>query len=343
MSPNIRAELTPHMTEYDAQFSDSGETRWLPYIMYFHPSGYRSEVVNTDSLGFRYAIHEGRPVSVDNCASYEAVNVLAGSSTVFGIGASSDAATLASRLNYHNGGQSGPWLNFGGRSHNSAQEAILYALTKHRLPMTERIVLFSGFNDLGLARLPISRRLEGGAFFLCNTFFDRLTAGSNGETGLFGRRRPRLAGAQSVEDRRVLDLGEQIGHAADLVLRHLDVWRALAADVSATLTYVLQPLAGWVREGGTQQETALFRYLDNLGRFNDTYGEIARPDVGHEYAQRLGKGCASLDVAFVDFTPLLAAGLTDSDWMFVDRIHFTDFGYDLAAKLLVDEVLGAGP
>lgn len=65
MSANARAELTPHMLQYDAQFSDSGETRWLPYIMYFHPAGYRSEVVNTDSLGFRYAWHGAHSVAVE--------------------------------------------------------------------------------------------------------------------------------------------------------------------------------------------------------------------------------------------------------------------------------------
>lgn len=74
MSSNARAELTPHMLQYDAQFSDSGETRWLPYIMYFHPADYRSDVVSTDSLGFRYATHHGRPASVDACGTYDAVS-----------------------------------------------------------------------------------------------------------------------------------------------------------------------------------------------------------------------------------------------------------------------------
>ena len=43
-----------------------------------------------------------------------------------------------------------------------------------RFPITDHfseIVLLSGFNNLGLARLPASVRGEHGAFFNCNQFF----------------------------------------------------------------------------------------------------------------------------------------------------------------------------
>ena len=55
------------------------------------------------------------------------------------------------------------WINFGGRSFNSTQELILFTLHRHLLPPIKEIVLFSGFNDLGLAtrhRQSGSRRLR---------------------------------------------------------------------------------------------------------------------------------------------------------------------------------------
>jgi hypothetical protein len=329
------------MLPYDEKFSDAGETRWLPYIMYFHPPSHRSEVVNTDRLGFRYATHRGGRVAVDDSREHDVVNVLAGSSTVFGIGATSDAATMASRLNHHTEGESPPWLNFGGRSHNSTQEVILYALHKHRLPRTEQIVLFSGFNDLGLARLPASRRGESGAFFLCNTFFERLGGSGNGQVrGLSRLRRLRSADGdlEPADEDTILDLDDQIAYAADLVVRHLDLWRALATDAGAKLTFVLQPLAGWVREVGTPQEEALFAQLDELGRFSDMYGDIAQGSVGERYSELLRRGCADIGVRFVDITPKVAAAVEPTDWIFVDRIHFNDFGYDLVSKLLLSEL-----
>ncbi|MBP5090758.1 SGNH/GDSL hydrolase family protein, partial [Pseudomonas chlororaphis] len=50
-----RIKLTPQMAEYEQKFTDGGEVRWLPYLMYFHPTDHSSEVVNTDASGFRYS------------------------------------------------------------------------------------------------------------------------------------------------------------------------------------------------------------------------------------------------------------------------------------------------
>ena len=72
---------------------------------------------------------------------------------MFGIGASADRHTLASRLT-ENDSRETAWVNFGGRSFNSTQEMILFCLHRHLLPPIKEIVLFSGFNDLGLSRLP---------------------------------------------------------------------------------------------------------------------------------------------------------------------------------------------
>lgn len=340
-SRDVRTALTPHMHEYEAQFSDEGQIRWLPYVMYFHPAGYRSAVVNTDGLGFRYATWSDTPVAVADHVPDGPVDVLAGGSTVFGIGASCDGATLASAMNRYGGGRSGPWLNMGGRSHNSAQEVLLHVLTRHRLPGIRRIVLFSGFNDLGLARLPASMRFEGGGFFLSGTYFERLHGHrrSRPRRGRPGHPATVRAHGADPENDQPLDLDQQLNYAAGLVLRHLRTWKALADDAGADLTYVLQPLATWVRETGTDEEEALFAYLDHLGNFGERYGDISAPEVGARYAELLGAGCAAMGVPFLDLAPLAADTLGPTDWMFVDRIHYTDFGYDLAARLLVEHAV----
>lgn len=330
---DARAKLTPQMLAYDEVFSDQGRIRWQPYIMYFQPPHHRSAVVNTDSLGYRFTHCHDRPISVADHAPHDSVNVLAGSSTVFGIGASSDAATLASRLNAHAAGEAAPWINMGGRSHNSAQELVLHALLRHRLPRVERILLFSGFNDLGLAGLPLGPQSESGAFFMSTTFFERL------EDEPVRPRSRREPDVREARERVPPGLDEQIERAAALVLRHLDVWRALAENAGAELTYALQPLAGWIRETGTSEEEALFAHLDELGGFSDTYGNVCMREAGTRYAELLRAGCESMGVGFADMAPLIADALAPDDWMFVDRIHFTDFGYDLTARVLLDAVV----
>ncbi|MGH3746399.1 MAG: Inducer of phenazine A, partial [Micromonosporaceae bacterium] len=57
-----RAKLTPQMLQYD-DFDDRAEARWLSYLMYFHRTNYRSDVINTDRLGFRISHGASEPAS----------------------------------------------------------------------------------------------------------------------------------------------------------------------------------------------------------------------------------------------------------------------------------------
>ncbi|MCE0446285.1 hypothetical protein LT493_20660 [Streptomyces tricolor] len=148
-----RDELTPQMQEY-ARFDDRGEARYLPYLMYFHRADYRSSVINTDRAGFRISHGPtGRRRPRPGAVPAGPVRLISGSSTVLGIGATSDATTLASQL-WRKHAPSAPWLNFGGRCYNSTQELLLFTLYRHLLPEIEEIVVFSGLNDLTVGRLP---------------------------------------------------------------------------------------------------------------------------------------------------------------------------------------------
>jgi hypothetical protein len=322
-------QLTPYMEDYAGEFADAGNVNWLPYVMYFHPFGYKSKTVSTDESGFRYSEARGARHSIANLQDCKSVRLIAGSSTVFGIGASADRHTLASRLT-ENDDRSAPWLNFGGRSFNSTQELMLFVLHRHRLPKVEEIVLFSGFNNLGLARLPAQLRMEHGAFFLCREFFDAM-----------GKKKPSMFSSwfrRTVDpvDSPLPTMQEQLDYAVDLSLRHLDVWRALATDMGAKLTFVLQPLANWVRAKGSPEEEQLFADLEKAGRFSETYGDILEHKNYLAYATRLQEGATAMGVSFVNMAEQLAAAITPEQWIFVDRIHFTDQGHDLVSKLLLD-------
>lgn len=330
---SARAELTPQMLAYAEKFDDRGDIRWLPYLMYFHPANHSSTAVNTDRLGFRVSHGAAGKGSVAALPGNGPVRLLAGSSTVFGIGATSDEATLPSRLwSRHAPGL--PWLNFGGRSYNSTQELLLFLLYRHLLPPVEQIVLFSGFNNLGLSRLPAQQRGDHGAFFNSGDFFERmLPPQRTGLRRVFGTGSPP---ASAVPTGAIPDLAEQIAFATELTVRHLESWQALAAATGARLTYVLQPLATWVREQPAPPEQRLFAELDAIADFGRVYGDIAAAEAGRLYAKALRDGCERIGVRFVDFAPALAAAVGPADWLFVDRIHFTDEGYDLAARLLAE-------
>lgn len=328
-----RDELTPQMQEY-ARFDDRGETRYLPYLMYFHRAGYTSAALNTDRAGFRYTHGpEGQRAAVADEPAEGPVRILSGSSTVMGIGAGSDAATLASRL-WSKHAPSRPWLNFGGRCYNSTQEVLLFMLHRHLLPEVDEVVVFSGLNDLTVARLPEWQQGDHGAFWFCGEFFDAMED---------VRIRNRQDGAKRVKRRRTVswhnearrDIPTVIDSAANLTLRHLETWRLLAGP-KARITYVLQPMALWVREVPSPQERLLFDEIDRISKFGSweaLYGDISTQEVAAAFSQRLRTGCAERGIRYFDLNPVLAQAVTEKDWIFVDRAHYTDYGSDLVAEI----------
>jgi lysophospholipase L1-like esterase len=332
-----RDELTPQMAEY-LRFDDRGEARYLPYLMYFHRAEYRSATINTDRAGFRYSHGPGgvRASAADQ-APAGPVRIISGSSTVMGIGATSDAATLPSRL-WTRHAPSRPWLNFAGRCYNSTQEVLLFMLYRHLVPEVDEVVVFSGLNDLTVARLPEWQQGDHGAFWFCGEFFDAME-----DVRL---RNQREAGGKRAKRRRTIswheearrDIDTVIESAADLTLRHLATWRLLAGP-NARVTYVLQPMALWVRDEPAAEERLLFDEIDRiskLGTWEALYGDISRKEVAAQFSARLEAGCAELGVGYHDLNPVLADAITAKDWIFVDRAHYTDHGYDLVAEILAD-------
>lgn len=328
-----RDALLPHMPAYEQAFSDSGDVDWEPYTIFFHPPNYASDVVNTDDLGFRLSRNpRGESVSVGHQPSKDRVNLVAGSSTAFGIGASSDDYTLASLLSAPD--RSGEtWLNFAGRSFNSIQEYMLAALHQHRLRSVDRIILLSGFNNLGLSRQP-SSVLDSHCTFFMRHRFESLRESPQGRVRalLSDVVRPPKRAAQDLGPS--LSLAEQIPYAVDTVARSLDLWAVLARHLNAELTFVLQPLANWVRQTPCDQEAKIFAELDEVGGFTKTYGQILTSAVHEEYSAGLERAAKKVGVKYLDSVPAIADRLAADDWAYVDRIHFTDSGHVTFADLL---------
>ncbi len=332
---SVRNELAPYLRGYEEKFTSKGEIRWLPHLLFFHPAGHRSDVVNTDSVGFRYAVDGDRSCSVADLGPATSVRLLVGSSTVFGIGASSDAWTLPSRLNVHDE-RAGTWLNFGGRSFNSTQELLLLTLYRHLLPQVDEIVLFSGFNNLSLARMPQIKDEDHGMYFYYTKYNELIASGR--DTKALSPVRNFLR--RTVEEPTPPPPGieEQIDYAADLTLRHLDAWKALSSTWNAKITYMLQPLSGWVRDKGSEEEELIFDELERLGGFAAMYGDILSRDVNRDYAEKLERGAKEIGVDFVNFSPVMAESAGADDWLFIDRIHLTDGGHDFVARKILENL-----
>jgi hypothetical protein len=329
--------LTPQTSDY-LDFLDRGETNYLPYLMYFNRPNFRSAVINTDQFGFRMSHGPTGQASVGGDQLDGPVRLLVGGSGALSYGATSDATTLPSRL-WMKHAPARPWLNFGAPYFNSTQELMLFMLYRHLLPPVDEIVIFSGFNNLVMAQLT-GLQLQGqGPFFFCNEYFEKMeelrkryakpVKGPRWRTGPKQSPNPTQPPAPMVEA------------AVDLTMRHLDSWLVMAGATGTRVSYVLQPLATWLRKEPAPQEKLLFDEFDQFseyGAWEERYGEVGSIATGVAYAAALGAACARKGVPFVDMNSRLTAAVGPSDWLFVDRGHLNDEGNDVVARLLAESL-----
>ncbi len=337
-----RYTLTPQMRQYD-DFDDRGHTRYLPYLMYFNHADYRSDVLNTDRHGFRYTHGPEGRIGVEDALERGPVRLFVGSSVALGIGSTGDATTIPSYL-WSRYAPSVPWINFSGRSYNSVQELLLMLLHRHLLPRIDEIVILSGVNNLLLSRLPNWQQGKHGAFFYCGEYYELMeqlrARHRKAARRLWSRAAPEDAPAAASAP--VRDLAPLISHAVTLTERHLAGWSQLVAGTGTRVSYVLTPLAPWIRQQPCEQESLLFEELDKLSGLgvplDEMFGEIATLEAGQRYAQALRPVCEKHDVRFLEIAPLIAEAAAPKDWLFVDRGHFTDEGSDLFARILADRL-----
>lgn len=338
---------------------------WLPHVMYLQEPHFRSEVVNTDSHGFRVSTdHSGKPVDFERIRG-TSCNLLIGNSTAFGVGATNDGATLASVLARETGET---WFNFSGRSYSSTQELLLFQAYFDEIKNVRRIVIFSGANNLVLhhrsplyprrfgsfffwrqfeqsmldaALSPNRRRLKALLFPIFGDKFDyeglplaRLLPALLGFYRGRGRSNPEWPAGRSPRDRdEVLSWME----------RDLRLWRILAKSIDAELIYVLQPLGGWVRKKPSVEEAALW---DQVGRSPLRFNRVLAHDLDSAiyqwFAPALSEACRRVGLEYLDMNEGLSRSGLDGRWIFNDYIHLTDEGYRIAGKMIADRIASQG-
>ena len=315
--------IVPQMRDYDEL---GMRQEWVPHLMYFHPRNVALKSVSTNEFGFRNTTgtKPGAPTAL-----------LVGGSSVFGIGAMSDAATIPSLLNattkYN-------WLNFGGRAFNSTQEAILVHLSNTK-KIDGPIVVMSGINNLTRSLMSGSFSRMYGAFFQQIQFSQRMATATLGNRDLakqlfnglrqkFGMgTNPSYASTQTAASK-----SESYRAMLTVFERDCEYFQMMASRHSTSAMFALQPFIPWMRKSLTSQESELFKLLDQVaGDFSSILGELT--DIKEKYKQDLQAICVNCGLKFVDLNE--APGLQEADWLFVDRAHFTDLGNSVVARSIV--------
>jgi hypothetical protein len=334
-------------------YSDlSDELVLWPFVTITSRPGLSTPVVSTDSRGYRLSRLDDSAVASDDAP--EDAGFVLGGSYVFGVGAADDSGTLPSAL-WRSTGK--PYVNLGLRKATSTQELVA------ALPFTDRSTTFvvcSGLNNFAVARAAPLDPLFGPTYLdhplrrLLATPVDELvrlvkTAESGGRLAAIGdadlrreltrrlRRRMSRSNPPAPGERRARskkkpepDPDEVVDTAATLQLRDLRALRRLVPD-DAEVVFALQPVAAHTGKELTGEERELFESLDVMQARTTRWPVVKRLLETHwpSYAERLEQGCGELGVPFVDLSRAEYSG-----WCFVDRIHMTERGYELAASFL---------
>jgi len=328
---NLRYEITPQIKDYDL----IGES-FRPHLMRFDNPNKNFRSVSTNEHGFRNSIDMNGNV-IDHSKIFSDPNnsfsIMLGSSSVFGVGATSDAASMPSLLSNL---RSENWLNFGGRAYNSTQELILLSLHLHAKP--NKIIIFSGVNNLTLAYLSEKTSDIYNSFFGESSFRKALSTTQNKKIGV---RRSFLnlmdeiytkfcSHRNMILTRTNKDISSDYNNILKCFQRDLFCAKAIADGHGSQITFVLQPLATWIDKKLSNEESRLFEFLDSLN--NDW--KVLSEYLGlwkDRYFEDIERICTNLGVTFIN---LNCEEFRSSDWLFVDRVHLTDNGYKLAANLI---------
>lgn len=314
-------------------------SRRAPHTLYMHERGYRSGTINTDSHGMRYSHWGDKRCSVTEHGGAKRVNLLVGGSTTLGIGASSDAHTIASYLSALSGEA---WLSLAGCGLNATQELLMFLTHQHRFAEIGHVVVLSGLNTLAheaLAEIFAGGHDQGHTLAyqdLLNSFNEGVhtTEAPRGESllrrlgqALAPRRQPASpAWTLSAPDKR-------LARAADTIGRSLRQWDRLLADGHATLTFILQPLLPWCREHVPAGEQAMLNDLQRQPTNFDRLLADAFDSQLHMAFFRRIKHHAE-DVPCYDMNCMLSSSPVFDEPLFVDRLHFNDLGNNALAKVI---------
>lgn len=354
----VTPRLAPQMADYDRL---SGQIDWRPYLMYFQPPNFVSGAVTTDRFGFRPAIdHTGRRVTIDD-AQTETVSLVVGNSVSFGVGATSDARSLTSRIASHTGDC---WLNFSGRAFGAMQELVLFQSYRHKLGRVRRVILLTGLNDFYLFYAPKMFDDIFGIFFFSEAFYGAMNRRPQalsskrallaallrpfyGEDidyaavslaqlpGLLMRRRSsrkRQIAPEPDYPALVAERREHRGRIIDHLARTLEIWAVLAHGLGFELTYMLQPILPWTGKALSPEERELLAAQDAAGgRWHPILRAALDDDHHRWYTAALAGLCARFGIPFVDLGVEMR---DDPRWLFIDRVHMNDAGQDLAARLV---------
>jgi hypothetical protein len=336
------------MKEYDEISNE-----FALYTMFTNTKNFSGNYINTDNYGFRLSKFNDKYISVSSeMNSKEKINIIIGGSTVFGVGATNDDQTIASHLSKITKEK---WINLGLRAGNSFQEYINLIKIIGKIDDIGKIVVLGGINDIYM-NLVFD---QGGINNLDDLIFDNSKINhfwSKYKLSQYSIRRKLTASIisyiKNVEFNSIIDkksLREMLNFKEnrlkniDLIKtyslqklfsifeRNFLLYSSLEKGLENTqIIYFLQPHFNWIRKESNKKEKEIMDYLD----INSDLSNMDK--INYELYQKIIKKLNSFSLKFnfeyFDFNSEDFGG--KDDFTFVDRVHLSDYGNNIASKII---------
>ena len=323
--------IAPQMQSYDQITCD-----YRPFVMFFNRANFSSKFVNTDDLGFRLNSLDDKIKKITNFFNCKEVSIVIGGSSVFGFGATSDEKTISSQLSKKT---NHIFLNFGATAFNSKQEILLFLNFFKKYKKIKNVIIISGANDIFLNLL--NNQDEWGDFFFKNKYskiYDSYKKRNrishnliNYFESIFNKKTKKLSenNKNSINYKNVETNYDEI----------FSLWKTLSDAYKFNLKFFLQPIPSWLNKPLSIEEKKLFNILDNS---NDTahinLKQLSSIDNYNNFLSILEKVSKKNNVDFIDLNKELLDIKNINKWLFVDRVHMTNQGYEELAEIVLKNV-----
>lgn len=293
---------------------------YSPFRMTKSEPNYKSSTLNTDEFGYRVSSDKYSSKSIDFYSFLESENknktLILGGSATFGVGSSSDKTTISSILNLKSDFDH---QNFGIRGYVSSQEAINFVLNFELIQDVNKVILFSGVNDVSVA-------VDGGADFIK-------------ESNLFFNEQKFISSEYSYSPRPFRPYNQyylnEIDRSLSKIRSNLRAMLNLTEGISAELHYVIQPVQGWIESQTTLTESERIEIdLNQIPSLRITNSM----EIGRYFRTSIYNICQELKIQCVDINNELPSKLNSrEDDVFSDICHLTDYGYLLVSQTILEK------
>ena len=316
-----RYKLVPQMEYYD-QIS----CEFKPFVMFFNKKNFSSNVVNTDEDGFRLNILNNNTNTLKNLYKEKEVSLVIGGSTVFGFGASSDEKTVSSQLSKLS---NEIYLNLGATAFNSMQELILFINFFQNFKKIKNVIILSGVNDLFLSH---SQKKDTWGNFFFKSEYELL----HSKTKKIKDRFLKLFNKNKI-DNHTIDIDHMFNQFTyDKIF---NIWSNLEKYNNFKVHFFLQPFPSWFNKNLTKEEIMLFDLLDNSNNeAHNVLKKISEYEIYQKYSDIIRISSIKNSINYFNLNDEITNDNNKNDWLFVDRVHMTDLGYDVISKLILNSL-----